>query len=173
MDGGVAREGEIFPGWCGEGGAGREGGRCGAARQGAVGGIGWGGGFVAGGGIWVGVKGELSLASPPPEGGGLARDSLGRFFWRVGDEGWGCGGAAGFPLGRLRAGSFGGLWAGRVAGAGGTSGATVGGVGAGIGWAGCGDIGLSVHYRCTTGKPDARPQSARGTRIRFADSREG
>ena len=45
---------------------------------------------------WVGVKGELSLASPNPLWGfGLARDSLGRFFWRVGDEGWGCEGAAG------------------------------------------------------------------------------
>ena len=46
---------------------------------------------MPGGGNWVGVKGELSLASPNPLWGfGLARDSLGRFFWRVGDEGWGC-----------------------------------------------------------------------------------
>ena len=37
--------------------------------------------------IWAGVKGELSLASPNPQRGfGLARDSLGRFFGRVGDE---------------------------------------------------------------------------------------
>ena len=28
-----------------------------------------------------GIKGELSLASPPPYGGGLARDSFGRIFW--------------------------------------------------------------------------------------------
>ena len=47
-------------------------------------------------GNWVGVKGELSLASPNPQRGfGLARDSLGRISWRVGDEGWGCEGAAG------------------------------------------------------------------------------
>ena len=47
-------------------------------------------------GNWVGVKGELSLASPNPQRGfGLARDSLGRFFWRVGDEGWGCEGTGG------------------------------------------------------------------------------
>ena len=37
--------------------------------------------------IWAGVKGELSLASPNPQRGfGLARDSLGRIFGRVGDE---------------------------------------------------------------------------------------
>ena len=39
-------------------------------RRGVVGGIGWGCGWVAGGGIRVGVKGELSLASPPPLGAG-------------------------------------------------------------------------------------------------------
>ena len=56
---------------------------------------------MPGGGNWVGVKGELSLASPNPLWGfGLARDSLGRFFWRVGDEGWGCERTAGWRQGR-------------------------------------------------------------------------
>ena len=61
--------------------AGREGGRCSAARRGAVGGIGWGCRWVWGSGDWVGMKGELSLASANPQRGfALARDSLGRFF---------------------------------------------------------------------------------------------
>ena len=56
---------------------------------------------MSGGGNWVGVKGELSLASPNPLWGfGLARDSLGGFFWRAGDEGWGCEGTAEESQGR-------------------------------------------------------------------------
>ena len=48
-----------------------------------------------------GVKGELSLASLNPQRGfRLARDSLGRIFWRVGDEGWSCEGTAGRRQGR-------------------------------------------------------------------------
>ena len=69
-----------------------EGARAGApsrTRGGVVGagrvvwGIGWGCGWVAGGGIWVGVKGELSLASPPPLGAGWREIAWAGFFGRV------------------------------------------------------------------------------------------
>ena len=93
----------------------RDAGRLAPARQPAVAGIGWGCGRVAGGGNWVGVKGELSLASPNPQRGfGLARDSLGRIFWRVGEEGWGREGAAGRREGRRGRGPGEGVgWGGR------------------------------------------------------------
>ena len=40
-------------------------------------------------GLGGGEGGAISR-QPAPSGGGLARDSLGRFFWRVGEEGWSC-----------------------------------------------------------------------------------
>ena len=117
--GGDGRAG-VWHGWAGscQGGvarAGRDAGRCGRAGQGAVGGIGRGRGRVPGGGNWVGVKGELSLASPNPHRGfGLARDSLGRCFWRVGDEGWGREGTAGRHRGRWVRGRGAGVGWGRL-----------------------------------------------------------
>ena len=57
-----------------------------------------------GGGNWLGVKGGTVSRQPAPRGGRLARDSLGGFFWRVGDDGWGREGTAGRPRGRQGAG---------------------------------------------------------------------
>ena len=63
----------------------------------------------------VGVKGELSLASPNPQRGfGLARDSLGRFFGPVGDECWGWEGTAEGAKGRWVRGGGVGLGRGRL-----------------------------------------------------------
>ena len=50
---------------------------------------------VASGRLRVGVKGELSLASPPPLGAGWREIAWAGFFGRVGVEGWGCAGVAG------------------------------------------------------------------------------
>ena len=57
-----------------------------------------GSGAAGGGGGWRGVgggEGGAISGQPAPRGGGLARDSLGRIFGRVGEEGWGWEGAGG------------------------------------------------------------------------------
>ena len=92
-EGSGARVGEVLPGRCGETWAGRR-----AARTGtATGGRGGRTKLRACAGRWElgGGEGGAISRQPAPRGGGLARDSLGRIFWRVGDEGWGCEGRAG------------------------------------------------------------------------------
>ena len=93
----------VWHGWArscrddvGEGWAGGWGVRSGAARGG------WGDrtGLRAGAGrrgLGGGEGGAISR-QPAPRGGGLARDSLGRIFRRVGDEGWGCEGGSGISV---------------------------------------------------------------------------